>query len=116
MRDGGRSFRAGVDVFVPRNCRVEDLEVDLTARHLSVKVEGWGVFRRHWAYTCRSDEASWHLLDDDGRRKVRVDCRFRGLKTNGPKTKESVTQRGQGTSSRCGRVDGVTATSRQSRL
>ena len=27
-------------------------------------------------------------VDDDGRRKVRVDCRFRGLKTNGPKTKE----------------------------
>ena len=35
----------------------------------------------------RSDEASWHLLDDDGRRKVRIDCRFRGLPTNGPKTK-----------------------------
>ena len=27
-------------------------------------------------------------VDDDGRRKVRVDCRFRGLPTNGPKTKE----------------------------
>ena len=62
-RDGGRSFRAGVDVFVPRNCTVEDLEVELTARHLVVKVAGWGAFRRHWAYTCRSDEASWHLVD-----------------------------------------------------
>ena len=62
--------------------------MDLTARHLEVKVAGWGVFRRHWTYTCRSDEASWHLVDDDGRRKVRVDCRFRGLRTNGPKTKE----------------------------
>ena len=49
---------------MPRNCTVEDLEVDLTARHLTVKVAGWGVFRRHWAYTCRSDEASWHLVDD----------------------------------------------------
>ncbi len=86
-------MRAGVDVFVPRNCTVEDLEVELTARHLTVKVAGWGAFRRHWTYTCRSDEASWHLVDDDGRRKVRVDCRFRGLPVNGPKTKESVTQR-----------------------
>ena len=51
-------------MFVPRNCTVEDLEVDLTAKHLMVKVAGWGVFRRHWAYTCRSDEASWHLVDD----------------------------------------------------
>ena len=75
-------------MFVPRNCTVEDLEVELTARHLTVKVAGWGAFRRHWAYTCRSDDASWHLVDDDGRRKVRVDCRFLGLPTNGPKTKE----------------------------
>ena len=77
----------GVDVFVPRDCAVEDVAVDLTAKHLIVSVAGWGVFERHWAYTCRSDEASWHLLDDDGRRKVRIDCRFRGLPTNGPKTK-----------------------------
>ena len=60
----------------------------MTAKHLMVKVAGWGVFRRHWAYTCRSDEASWHLVDDDGRRKVRVDCRFRGLPTFGAKTKQ----------------------------
>ena len=60
----------------------------MTAKHLMVKVAGWGVFRRHWTYTCGSDEASWHLVDDDGRRKVRVDCRLRGLPTNGPKTKE----------------------------
>ena len=67
-RDSGEDFREpeptfGVDVFVPRNCTVEDLEVELTAKHLMVKVAGWGVFRRHWAYTCRSDEASWHLVD-----------------------------------------------------
>ena len=36
--------------------------MELTARHLVVKVAGWGAFRRHWAYTCRSDEASWHLV------------------------------------------------------
>jgi curved DNA-binding protein CbpA len=68
-RDASEDFREpepsfGVDVFVPRNCTVEDLEVELTARHLMVKVAGWGVFRRHWVYTCRSDEASWHLVDD----------------------------------------------------
>ena len=63
LRTGEPEPTFGVDVFVPRNCTVEDLEVELTARHLVVKVAGWGAFRRHWAYTCRSDEASWHLVD-----------------------------------------------------
>ena len=64
LRTGEPEPTFGVDVFVPRNCTVEDLEVELTAKHLMVKVAGWGVFRRHWVYTCRSDEASWHLVDE----------------------------------------------------
>ena len=85
-----------MDVFVPRNCTVEDLEVDLTARHLEVK-RGLGVFRRHWAKG-RGDEASWHLVDDDGRRRFGSIVGFAGF-PQWSKTKAAGAA-GRGTSAR----------------
>ena len=81
-----------VDVFVPRTCLPEHLEVDVTARRCSVKVEGWGEWKRHWAYPCRVDESSWSLVDFDGRRRVQLTCYFHGLprEGEGSKTPDAV--------------------------
>ncbi|KAH8085491.1 hypothetical protein JL720_7476 [Aureococcus anophagefferens] len=68
-----------VDVFVPRTALPEHLEVDVTAKYASVKIEGFGEWRRHWAYPCRPDVSSWSIVDLDGRRRVQFTVYLNGL-------------------------------------
>ena len=83
-RDDGEDWREPnptflADVFVPRTCLPEHLDVEVTARSCVVKVKGWGVWKRHWVYPCRVDESSWCLVDFDNRRRVQFTLHFRDL-------------------------------------
>ncbi len=50
-----------ISVFVPEHCLRSDIDVDVTAQYVSVRVREWTEWRRHFKYPCRATEAVWEL-------------------------------------------------------
>ena len=50
-----------ISVFVPEHCLRSDIDVDVTAQYVSVRIREWTEWRRHFKYRRRATEAVWEV-------------------------------------------------------
>ena len=69
-----------VDVVIPRSkdLKADDIDVEVSARSLTVKVPDWPTWSRHLIYPTKTD-ACWTLHDTDGRIVVSIALTFANL-------------------------------------